>query len=80
MDSSHNVHTLIRMSFQPGANDHDDNPVDWVEASCRIASQAWIVPPHRVPGFYARKAVPVIGNQLIAGGLHLADTLNRLLP
>lgn len=78
--SSAYVNQLIQLSNDPRANDHDLNPVDWVEHSCKIAQSSWIYPPHNVPDSYATRAQPVLDSQLIRGGLHLADTLNHLLP
>jgi len=74
------VQRLVELSFTPGINDGDTNPIDWVERSCRITEVPGFYPPADVPDSYARQWESTVDEQLVVGGLHLADTLNRLLP
>lgn len=74
------VQRLVDLSFTPGIDDHDTNPVDWVERSCRITEMPGFYPPEDVPTSYAQRWESVVDEQLVVGGLHLADTLNALFP
>ena len=65
---------------RPPVVDHDDDPVDWAEQSCRITRDDGVYPTSRtIDDVYLDRMRPIVEGQVRLAAKRLADLLDRSL-